>query len=62
MILNPGATYARGFWLSGWKEAWERLFVVTSPQDVEKSVTTNSPSRESFHVDDQIPSRNNINL
>ena len=30
---------------------------MTSAQDVETSVTTNSPSQNSFHPDDQIPSK-----
>ena len=30
---------------------------MTSAQDVETSVTTNSPSQDSFHMEDQIPSR-----
>ena len=30
---------------------------MTSAQDVETSVPTNSPSQDSFHPDDQIPSR-----
>ena len=29
---------------------------MTSAQDVETSVTTNSPFQDSFHPDDQIPS------
>ena len=30
---------------------------MTSTQDVEKSVNTNSPSMNSFHLDDQISSK-----
>ena len=39
----------------GWKFKWMQL-KMTSAQDVETSVSTNSTSQDSFHPHDQIPS------
>ena len=35
---------------------------MTSPQDVEVSVITNSPSEDSFHPDNQIPSKDKCKI
>ena len=64
--------YLDGIWSFGWKELWERLLAsawrfnvlslrhplkMKAAQHVETSVTTNSPSQDSFQPHDQIPSR-----
>ena len=43
-----------------WISSRHLTLKLASAQDVEKSVTTNSPSQDSFHLDDQIPSRKQI--
>ena len=71
LATNFSSAYLDGTWSFGWKEFWEGLLAsawrfnvlslrhplkTKAAQDVETSVTTNSPSQDSFQPHDQIPS------
>ena len=71
LATNFSSAYLDGIWSFGWKDFWEGLLAsawrfnvlslrhplkTKAAQDVETSVTTNSPSQDSFQPHDQIPS------